>query len=80
MQFMYDSIGSGNFVISVFLDFKKTFGTVYHKKIIIKIRGFSHGWFTSYHSERSQIILIDAITSSSSSISYGVHNGMSLYM
>ena len=31
MQFMYDSIDSGNFVISVFLDFKKAFDTVDHK-------------------------------------------------
>ena len=31
MQFMYDSIDSGNFVISVFLDFKKVFDTVDHK-------------------------------------------------
>ena len=28
MQFMYDSKDSGNFVISVFLDFKKAFDTV----------------------------------------------------
>ena len=27
MQFTYDSIDSGNFVISVFLDFKKAFHT-----------------------------------------------------
>ena len=31
MQFMYDSIDSGNLVISVFLDFKKAFDTVDHK-------------------------------------------------
>ena len=31
MQFMYDSIDSGNFVISVFLDFKKAFDTVITK-------------------------------------------------
>ena len=31
MQFMYDSLASGNFVISVFLDFKIVFDTVDHK-------------------------------------------------
>ena len=31
MQFMYDSIDSGSFVIFVFLDFKKAFDTVVHK-------------------------------------------------
>ena len=45
--FMYDSIESGNFVISVFLDFKKAFDTVDHKILLSKfdfdgIRGVSH--------------------------------------
>ena len=49
MQFMYDSIDSDNFVISVFLDFKKAFGTVDHKILLSKfdfygIRGVSHEW------------------------------------
>ena len=47
MQFMYDSIDSGNFVISVFLDFKKAFDTVDHKILVSKfdfylISGVSH--------------------------------------
>ena len=37
MQFMYDSIDSGNFVISVFLDFKKAFDTVDHKILSSKL-------------------------------------------
>ena len=46
MQYMYDSIDSGNFVISVFLDFKKAFDTVDHKILLSKfdfygIRGVS---------------------------------------
>ena len=45
MQFMYDSIDSGNVVISVFLDFK--FDAVDHKILLSKfdfyrIKGFSH--------------------------------------
>ena len=36
MQFMYDFIDSGNFVISVFLDFKKAFDTVDHKILLAK--------------------------------------------
>ena len=80
MQFTYDSIDSGNFVISVFLDFKKAFDTVDHKILLSKldfygIRGVSHEWLKSYLSERNQITVIDAITSSSSSISHGVPHG-----
>ena len=52
MQFMYDSIDSGNFVISVFLDFKKAFDTVDPKKFLSTfnfygIRGVSHEWLKS---------------------------------
>ena len=36
MQFMSDSIDSRNFVISVFLDFKKAFDTVDHKILMSK--------------------------------------------
>ena len=32
---MYDSIDSGNFVISVFLDVKKAFDTVDHKILLL---------------------------------------------
>ena len=77
MQFMYDSIDSVSFIISVFLDFKKAFDTVDHKILLSKldfsgIRGVSHEWHKSYLSERNQITVIDGITSSSSSISHGV--------
>ena len=52
MQFMYDSIDSGNFVISVFLDLKTAFDTVDHKilltKFVCEIRGVSHEWLKSY--------------------------------
>ena len=39
MQFVYDSIDSGNFVISVFLDFKGAFDTVDHFIVKIKFLG-----------------------------------------
>ena len=46
---MYDSIDSGNFVISVFFEFKKAFDTVDNKILLSKlyfygIRGVSHEW------------------------------------
>ena len=53
MQFMYDSIDSGNFFMSVFLDFKKAFDTVDLKIVLSRLnfygsRGVSHEWLTSY--------------------------------
>ena len=80
MQFMYDGIDSGNFVISVFLDFKKEFDTVDHKILLSKfdfygIRGVSLEFLKSYLSERNQITVIDGITSSSSLTSHGVPQG-----
>ena len=80
MQFIYDSMDSGNFVLSVFLDFKKAFDTVDHKILLSKLdfyglRGVLHEFLKSYLSERNQITVIDGITSSSSSISHGVPQG-----
>ena len=40
MQFMYDSIDSGNFVISVFLYFKKALDTVNHNILLSKFDFF----------------------------------------
>ena len=53
---MYDNIDSGNFVISIFLDFKTAFDTVDHKILLSKldfygIRGVSREWLKSYLSE-----------------------------
>ena len=52
MQFMYDS-DSGNFIMSVFLDFKKAFDTIDHKIVLSEfdffgIREVSPEWLTSY--------------------------------
>ena len=63
MQFMYDSIDSGNFIISVFLYFMEAFDTVDHKIVLSKldfygIRAVSHESLKSYLSERNQIPLI----------------------
>ena len=43
MQFMYESIDSGNFVLSVFLDFKKAFEAVDHKILLSKLYFYDIG-------------------------------------
>ena len=68
MEFMFDSIDSGNFVISIFREFKNTFNTVDNKISLSKldfygIRGVSHEWLSSYLSERNQITGIHGIAS-----------------
>ena len=82
MQYMYDSIDSGNFVSSVSLDFKKAFDTVDHKILLSKfyfngIREVSYECVKPCLSERNQITVINGVTSSSPSISHGVHKGLS---
>ena len=64
-------IDSCNFVITVFLVFKKAFDIVDHKILLSKfdfygIRGVSHEWLKSHLSERNEITAIDGITSYSS--------------
>ena len=77
---MYDSIDSVNFVISVFLDFKKAFDTVDHKilfskLIFYRIKRVSHEWLKSHLSVKNRITVIDGINTYSSSISHGVPKG-----
>ena len=79
MQFMHDSIDSGNFVMSAFLDFKKALSIqlitkFYCQNLIFVELGVSHELLTSYLSERYQITVIDGVTSSSS-INHGVPQG-----
>ena len=58
------SIDSGDLMIGVFLDVKKTFDTVNHSTLIRKmyaydIRGNILKWFESYIADRSQYVAYD---------------------
>jgi hypothetical protein len=62
------------------LDFSKAFDTVNHEILIEKlnsygIRGLASKWFTSYLSDRQQIVKINNINSDPSIISCGVPPG-----
>lgn len=80
LQYLYDNIDSGNFVISVFLDFKKAFDSVDHAILLSKlnfygIRGNTYNWFASYLRNRKQYTSIAGIQSECSTISHGVPQG-----
>ena len=64
-----DVFNEGNFMVSIFLDFKKAFDTVDHQILFDKlyklgIRGTPLKWLTSYLTERKQYVCIDRISSS----------------
>ena len=77
------AIESGQFSCGIFLDLRKAFDTVDHDILLAKlylygIRGTPYDWFVSYLSNRSQSVSIGNSTSSSTVISCGVHQVLSL--
>ena len=63
-----------------YLDLKKAFDTVEHSILLRKLAAHgvdekSFGWFTSYHSNRSQRTSVGNFTSTPSYVSLGVHQG-----
>ena len=80
LQYVYDNLDHNNFVLSLFLDFKKAFDSVNHAILITKlekygIRGISLDWFKSYLSERYQYVNINGINSPYHPIQCGVPQG-----
>ena len=71
------AIDERDFSCGIFLDFSKAFDTINHK-ILFKnfefygIRGIANQWFSSYLSNRLQIVTVNGITSNSVNISCGV--------
>ena len=62
-------------LISVFLDFPKAFGTVYHTLLLQKlehmgIRGTSLKWFESYLIKLTQVVCIDDVNTPEKKNSY----------
>ena len=68
---------SGNFMIGVFLDLKKTFDTVNHAILIKKlyaygVRGNILNWFRSYLDLRKQFVVFENKKSQTNKITCGV--------
>ena len=74
------AIDEHDYSLGIFLDFSKAFDTVNQEILIEKlnyygIRGLASKWFTSYLSDRQQIVKINNISSDPSIISCGVPQG-----
>ena len=77
---IYSSLDNGDEVLSVFLDFRKAFDTVWHQGLIWKleemgITGHLLSWFQSYLSNRTQYVALQGIQSLLKPIKAGVPQG-----
>ena len=75
-----DALENKETACSIFLDFAKAFDTVNHEILLKKlyhygIRGLPLNWFTSYLSNRKQIVKLNNITSDQQIIKCGVPQG-----
>jgi len=80
LQFIYSNIDEGNFVFSVFLDFRKAFDCVDHEILLSKlrhygVRGIAQDWFKSYLNNRKQFTAVNGSESSLKNITHGVPQG-----
>jgi uncharacterized protein YlbG (UPF0298 family) len=74
------AIDNGEFVVGVFLDFKKAFDTVNHNIVLNKlykygIRGIAHSWIKDYLLNRQQYVSFNYVESSKQNIVCGVPQG-----
>ena len=80
MDKVTEALDNGNFVIGIFLDFRKAFDTVDHDILLDKlyrygIRGIAHSWFKSYLNNRQQFVKFDDTVSGLQTIKCGIPQG-----
>ena len=73
----FDAIEEKKFTNLMFLDIKKAFDTVCHKKLLIKLHhyGIANHLLKSYLTERKQSVSLNDMTSTTLTIEYGVPQG-----
>lgn len=79
-NFISKYLDNGLSCVGVFLDLAKAFDTVsipllLKKMEIIGIRGLPLSWFTSYLSQRKQLVKVESFTSDRTQVNYGVPQG-----
>ena len=82
-RYLYDSIDSGNVVLSLFLDFRKAFDCVDHGILLSKlefygIRGIALDLFASYLNGREQYTVVGGGKSELKTITHSVPQGSTL--
>ena len=75
-----EALDNGNYVIGIFLDFRKAFDTVNHKILLDKlyhygIRGPAYRWFVSYLTDRQQYVCFEDSVSDSKPVTCGIPQG-----
>ena len=83
LSYLYGQLEQNNFVMSIFLDFKKAFDCVDHGILLSKlhhygIRGIAHSWCQSYLSNRKQYTVVGEAQSSLKPVTCGVPQGSNL--
>ena len=80
MEKLIDSLGTGEYIVGIFLDFSKAIDTVNHDIMLQKlshygIRGTALNWFGSSLSDRKQFVIYNVVCSPTKLISCGVPQG-----
>ena len=80
MDKITEALDNGNYVVGIFLDFRKAFDTVDHKILLNKlysygIRGIAHDWFSSYLHNRQQFVKFSDACSDCQTVKCGIPQG-----